>query len=105
MTREEEIKARMENGYIITTRTYIGPVDTLRADLAEEDVRYLLARNEELQRRVELMERVVGKARALSNTIGNPFAQNAMLHAALPRLIDNLQAELEGLDAKEQDDG
>lgn len=91
MTREEGIKAKM--------KTWGVDPNNMDSDMA-----YLLSRNEELQRRVEKMEKVVGKARDLSNTIGNPFVQHAMLHAALPRLIDNMQAELEGLDAADATD-
>ena len=48
MTREEEIKARLENG------GYMDPGKFL--DRAPDDIEYLLARNEELQRLVEKME-------------------------------------------------
>ena len=89
MTREEEIKARAESGYIVTTRTYIGPVDTLRIDLAEEDVRHLLARNEELQRRVERLESAVFKIR------NDPYVYS------VPRVMQILN---DAMDAKEHPD-
>lgn len=46
MTREEEIKARLDDA------KFNGPM----CSPCEQDVRYLLARNEELQRRVEKMQ-------------------------------------------------
>ena len=92
MTREEEIFYDLDSQRPQSWEKY------------EKDIMFLLARNEELQREKEKMQAVVVKARALGNTIGNPFAQHAMLHAALPHLIDNLQAELNALDAKEPDD-
>lgn len=55
MTREEEIKERVEvcGAYY----TYDGrKVATIEA---EADLRYLLARNEELQRRVDVMEKAL----------------------------------------------
>jgi hypothetical protein len=53
MTREEEIKARMETCGVY----YVYDGSVVGTGEAEDDLHYLLARNEELQRRVERMER------------------------------------------------
>ena len=58
MTREEEIKARLNNEFVhwvVDDRDFDYKV---AGDSAEDDLRYLLARNEELQRRSKRLENV-----------------------------------------------
>lgn len=58
MTREEEIKARLDgDAYWINGVIHI--------EDAVESIRYLLARNEKLQRRVEKLDKVYERARDL----------------------------------------
>ena len=122
MTREEEIKARLDKATPSPWVATEGPVrcplcdgegdvDALTLDAvgpwavtvqvygvgtdfkdhetflhhAPEDIRYLLARNEELQRRVEKMERVVEAARLVSSGMYDDGADH-MLHDALSAL-------------------
>lgn len=57
MTREEEIKARLEKAQVDASSYHVIAMDI--------DIAYLLARNEELQRRVEKMKRVVELAKRI----------------------------------------
>lgn len=57
MTREEEIKERLKTQQPV----YLNSVEGITQ--AYVDINYLLARNEELQRRVEKMEAVVEAAK------------------------------------------
>lgn len=79
MTREEEIKARLDDA------KFNGPI----CSPCENDVRYLLARNEELQRRIVELES------AMKELQDDPYVYN------VPRLVGIIQNTL---DAKEQDD-
>lgn len=61
MTREEEIKARLD----AYDCKYQNSLTDEFERWADEDMRYLLARNEELQRRVKKLEKVAERARAM----------------------------------------
>lgn len=72
MTREEEIKDRLDNGYWTIQRAFRvqdgydgGLVSVINEEQKDKDLRYLLARNKELQRRVEKMEAVVDIGRRI----------------------------------------
>lgn len=96
MTREEEIKAHL----------YEYPVP------AAIDLRYLLARNEELQRRVELMQAVIDAAPALIDAITNlnqtradapnGLAAKILAYSAAFNAQIIMMSALAALDAKEQ---
>ena len=97
MTREEEIKARLEKAQV-NASSY--PVTEMDADLA-----YLLARNEELQRRVEKMQAVVDAARELDLKILYKRKPQDYVHTfATCDKTNNLVMALQKLDAKEHPD-
>ena len=81
MTREEEIKARLEND------DYMDPGKFL--DQAPDDLRYILARNEELQRRVDELESTFLELQ------DDPYVYN------VPRLVGLIQ---NALNSKEHPD-
>lgn len=98
MTREEEIKERFSASQCTSKGIkYIMDAKDILRENAEADIRYLLARNEELQRRVESMEKVVEAAKNVVNGVGDPFLPSAMGVPALPRLIDKLLSEIDRL--------
>lgn len=92
MTREEEIKARLEKEDAV----YLDDYDAFDFR-AEDDMKYLLARNEELQRLVEKMQAVVDAAKRASYEYFHPASGDGD--------IINKMYQLEGficdLDAKE----
>ena len=93
MTREEEIKARLDKAQV-NASSY--PVTTMDADLA-----YLLARNEELQRRVERMGRALIGCQFLFKNIKDYGAmRNDYDWMKVQKTWDNVNAAF----AKEQDD-
>lgn len=59
MTREEDIKARLAEEFVHWIADDRDFDYKVAGDSAEPDLRYLLARNEELQRRVEFLEDVL----------------------------------------------
>ena len=98
MTREEEIKARLETCYAKYIHWQSGGQD----DSAEKDIEYLLARNEELQRRVKRMGRALVDCQFLFKNIKDYGAmRNEYDWMKVQKTWDNVNA---ALDAKEQDD-
>lgn len=91
MTREEEIKAAVDEYHVLYVRKGVAVGD------ANEDIRYLLARNEELQRRVASLEN--GILSALE--YWNRCEELGAMSDALYEIENRLNA---ALDAKEQDD-
>ncbi len=89
MTREEEIKATLKE----YTVEYHCPVRGFKP--ANDDIRYLLARNEELQRRVEKMQ--AGLEMILTRKMSMAADYNHLLRQIY-------QIARNALDAKEQDD-
>ena len=86
MTREEEIKARLDND------DYMDPGKFL--DQASDDLRYLLARNEELQRRVERLENGILSALDYWNRCEELGAMSDALYEIENRLNAALDATL-----------
>ena len=101
MTREEEIKDKLET----YQAKYIHWQSGRQLDSAEDDIEYLLARNEELQRRMEKMRAVVDAAReGFVNCYGSlDAASNAHIHRPLDDDEARLLAEILKLDAKDRD--
>lgn len=99
MTREEEIKARLDEEFvhwIVDDRS----VDyKVAGDSAEPDIRYLLARNEELQRENEKMQAVVDVAGLIP--VGMPMA---IRNTDFSTAIGNIRRALKMLDTKEHHD-
>ena len=88
MTREEEIKAKLEKEDAV----YLDCNDSYDTR-AEDDIRYLLARNEELQRRVEKVEKALQFYARLDSDMEYDEIEE-----------DHGRRALGALDAKEQDD-
>lgn len=66
MTREEEIKARLAAAQCTSKGIkYIMDAKDILRENAEDDIHYILDRNEELQRRVKKLEKVAERARAM----------------------------------------
>lgn len=103
MTREEEIKARLEKENAFYLDSY--DVSDFRA---EDDIRYLLARNEELQRRVSLLTDALreiknGEVEAWDDGEEQIIITN-MDEDEMQKIAADALDELAALDAKEQDD-
>lgn len=91
MTREEDIKARLAEEFVHWIADDRDFDYKVAGDSAEPDLRYLLARNEELQRRVEKMQAVVDVARKLPSHI--PLAiENTKLSASILEIKSRIKA-------------
>ena len=94
MTRVEEIKARSQR---TTGVEYIQPCSL-------DDIEYLLARNEELQRRVERLEKVAERSRSMVDLFIEKVESGAARSKKTYEDALAVREELLALDAKEQDD-
>lgn len=92
MTREEEIKAMVDSHSI----AYYHPLEGYSD--AEPDMRYLLARNEELQRRVDHLEMALGAIKEEAATFASDERDLGYIFIGIYTLAANV------LDAKEHDD-
>ena len=100
MTREEEIKSRHKNGYWTVQRTFSVPdgfdggiCRVIDKDQKDKDFEWLLARNEELKRRVERMENALQFYARLDDDMEYDEVEE-----------DHGRRAVDALDAKEQDD-
>ena len=101
MTREEEIKERVETCGVY----YVYDGRVVGTGEADDDMPYLIARNEELRRRVEKMQAVVDAARGLKLKVLQKRKPQDYVHTFAD--CDKTNAvvmALLALDSKEQDD-
>lgn len=89
MTREEEIKARLGKD----TAVYLDDLTGSWDNHADDDMEYLLASNEELQRRVEELEKALQFYARLDDDMNYDEIEE-----------DHGRRAVAALDAKEQDD-
>ena len=90
MTREENILWHLEMG--------------MSHEIAPGEIRYLLARNEELQRRVERLEKVAERSRSMVDLFIEKVESGAARSKKTYEDALAVREELLALDAKEQDD-
>lgn len=101
MTREEEIKSRATRYGV----KYV-ELDGSLANLAEGDMTYLLARNEELQRRVDALTDAAKRCSYHVAKRMNDLADTEMgeHYGPFKEVRDDYVALMNAIDAKEQDD-
>lgn len=98
MTREEEIKSRATRYGV----KYV-ELDGTLANLAEGDMAYILARNEELQRRMWKLEKVAERSRAMVDLFIEKVETGAARSKKTYEDALAVREELMGLDAEESD--